>query len=367
MLKSISIKNFRSIRQLDVALGQLNIIYGANGVGKSNLYKALFLLYNAALGQLPQTLVREGGFPQMMWAGDMGKLDKTKGARRMVLSAELDSYEYELQLGFPDKLPYPTLFDVDPIVKEESIWMSGYKRRPSSLIMQRRNQAAFLKNIHGEKVTYASTIYENESIFGQLAEPHLFPEISQVRETFKLWRFYHEFAVWSGSAVRQPQIGFRAPVLADDGHNLAAAFQTIIEIGDDGLLRQVLAQAFPDSDFYVEVQQGFFHLLMQRDKILRPLSANEFSDGTLRFLCLAVALLSPRPPQFIALNEPENSLHPDMLPALARLIAEASRYSQIWLTTHSSVLITHIQQLSPDCYQFEMQLEQGETIIQLQY
>ncbi len=368
MLKSISIQNFRSIRQLDVELGQLNIIYGANGVGKSNLYKALFLLYNAALGQLPQTLVKEGGFPQMMWAGEMGKRDKTKGARRMVLAVDTDHFEYELQLGYPDLAPdSATFFKYDPIVKEESIWLSSYKRRPSAQIMLRKNQTVFMKNIHGEKTAYTASLYENESIFGQLADPHLYPEVSQMREIFKQWRFYHEFAVWSGSAVRQPQIGFRAPVLADDGHNLAAAFQTIIEIGDDDLLRQVLAQAFPDSDFYVEVQQGFFHLLMQRDKILRPLSANEFSDGTLRFLCLAVALLSPRPPQFIALNEPENSLHPDMLPALARLIAEASRYSQIWLTTHSRLLIECLQSTHHECRLFEMQLEQGQTIIQPQF
>ncbi len=367
MLKRIHIKNFRSIRQLEVELSDLNVVYGANGVGKSNLYKALFLLYSAALGQLPQTLVKEGGFHNLMWAGAMGKLDKTKGARRMVLAAELDTYEYELQLGFPDKLPYPTMFDADPIVKEENIWLAGYSRRPSAHIMQRKNQAAFLKNIHGEKTSYGTALYENESVFGQLAEPHLFPDISQVRETFRKWRFYHEFAVWSGSVVRQPQIGFRAPVLADDGHNLAAAFQTIVEIGDGDLLSDILLNAFPDSYFYVDVQQGYFQLLMRRDNILRPLSASEFSDGTLRFLCLAVALLSPRPPQFIALNEPENSLHPDMLPALSRLIVEARRYSQIWLTTHSEKLIDSLQCHYSECALFEMQLEDGETVIRPRY
>lgn len=77
---------------------------------------------------------------------------------------------------------------------------------------------------------------------------------------------------------------------------------------------------------------------MRREGIRRPLLAAEMSDGTLRFLCLAVALLSPRPPAFLAINEPENSLHRDMLPALARLIIEASRYSQIWLTSHSAEL-----------------------------
>lgn len=61
---------------------------------------------------------------------------------------------------------------------------------------------------------------------------------------------------------------------------------------------------------------------MRRNGVYRPLLASG-SDGTLRFLCLAVALLSPRPPAFLAINEPENSLHHQMFPALARLIVEA--------------------------------------------
>lgn len=96
-------------------------------------------------------------------------------------------------------------------------------------------------------------------------------------------------------------------------------------------------------------------MMMQREGLSRPLEPAEFSDGTLRFLCLAVALLSPRPPAFIALNEPENSLHPQMLPALASLIAEASRYSQIWLTSHSPELATLIEkQRSFSLYQLSM-------------
>ncbi|RCI97085.1 chromosome segregation protein SMC, partial [Klebsiella pneumoniae] len=90
--------------------------------------------------------------------------------------------------------------------------------------------------------------------------------------------------------------------------------------------------------FYCENEHSRFALKMRREGIRRPLLAAEMSDGTLRFLCLAVALLSPRPPAFLAINEPENSLHRDMLPALARLIIEASRYSQIWLTSHSAEL-----------------------------
>jgi predicted ATPase len=72
------------------------------------------------------------------------------------------------------------------------------------------------------------------------------------------------------------------------------------------------------------------------------MATSELSDGTLRYLCLLAALLSPRPPPFVSLNEPEMSLHPDLLAPLGKLIAEASRRSQIWVTTHSEPLASAI-------------------------
>ena len=64
---------------------------------------------------------------------------------------------------------------------------------------------------------------------------------------------------------------------------------------------------------------------MRQHGLLRPLLASELSDGTLRYLLLIAALLSPRPPALMILNEPETSLHPDLLPSLARLIVQASK------------------------------------------
>lgn len=199
-------------------------------------------------------------------------------------------------------------------------------------------------------------------MFGQLADPHLYPEVSQVRENLRRWRFYHEFAVWPGSPLRTPQVGIRAPILAHDGSNLAAAFETICEIGNGELLRDILAQAFPDSEFEIQAPQGRFQLLMHRAGILRPLDSAELSDGTLRFLCLAVAMLSPRPPAFMAFNEPENSLHPQLLPALALLIAEASRYSQLWITSHSPQLAELIGRHS-EVTHYQLMQQQGETLL----
>jgi predicted ATPase len=77
--------------------------------------------------------------------------------------------------------------------------------------------------------------------------------------------------------------------------------------------------------------------------VQRPFEARELSDGTLRYLCLIAALLSARSPSFIVLNEPETSIHGDLIQPLARLIAQASERSQIWVITHSEALAAHIE------------------------
>ena len=85
--------------------------------------------------------------------------------------------------------------------------------------------------------------------------------------------------------------------------------------------------------------RGRFDLELRAHGLLRPLTAAELSDGTLRYLLLVAALLSPRPPSLMVLNEPETSLHADLLPALARLIARGSTHTQIVVVTHAKDLV----------------------------
>jgi predicted ATPase len=107
---------------------------------------------------------------------------------------------------------------------------------------------------------------------------------------------------WQTLTAATPDVGYRSPVLDSDGHNLAAAFQTIVEIGAEELLHEILGEAFPACTFYCENENSRFSMKMRRNGVWRPLLAAEMSDGTLRFLCLAVALLSPRPPAFLAIT-----------------------------------------------------------------
>src|SRR5204863_1279380 len=120
--------------------------------------------------------------------------------------------------------------------------------------------------------------------------------------------------------------------------------------------------AFPGASIDVRDSDGYFEIEMRQHGLLRPLSAAELSDGTLRYLLLVAALLSPRPPTLMILNEPETSLHPDLLPALARLIAQAAKTSQVIVVTHAAQLITAL--LEQGCNSITLEKSFGETRIE---
>lgn len=195
-----------------------------------------------------------------------------------------------------------------------------------------------------------------------MREPHRYPQLSALREELRGWRFYHHFRIDAESPLRHPQIGVRTSILSHDGHDLAAALQTIREIGDDARLGQAIRAAFPGAALIIESPQARFSLLLQMPGILRPFESRELADGTLRFLCLLAALISPRPPAVLALNEPETSLHPDLLEPLAELIVHASRMSQLWITTHSAILAQRIEMLS-GVAPIELEKVEGATLI----
>ncbi|MEV7992298.1 AAA family ATPase [Streptomyces sp. NPDC086077] len=96
--------------------------------------------------------------------------------------------------------------------------------------------------------------------------------------------------------------------------------------------------AFLGSSVTVAGHGGRFELALRQHGLLRPLTAAELSDGTLRYLLWAAALLTPRPPSLLVLNEPETSLHPDLVPHLADLILTATRDTQIVVVTHARPL-----------------------------
>jgi predicted ATPase len=159
-------------------------------------------------------------------------------------------------------------------------------------------------------------------------------------------------------------LGTRTPVLHHDGRDLAAALQTIIEIGDRKALDEAVSDAFPGTQLNISVQQdGRFAVELHQEGLLRALSAVELSDGTLRYLLWIAALLTPRPPPLMVLNEPETSLHPDLLPALARLITRTAESTQVWVVSHASRLIAALENANEcNSIQLEKNLSQTQVV-----
>lgn len=355
IIETLHVSGYRSIRDLRVTLGPVNVLVGPNGCGKSNLYRGLSLLSAASEGTLAKALAEEGGMPSVLWAGVRGK-----GPVRMTVAVELDDFGYELSCGLipPAMLRGGSAFDLDPHVKEERIWIKQGRKQFD--LLNRANATAHARDAEGLRVTFPLILSESESVLAELREPHRFPVVSALREEFRAWRFYHDFRTDAASPLRQPQTGVRTPILAHDGRDLAAALQTIMEIGDAPALFEAISRAFPGAQLLIEHADARFRLALHMPDFQRPFDARELSDGTLQYLCLLAALLSPRPPALLALNEPEGSIHPDLLEPLAHLITRASRFSQIWLTTHSLDLAGHLQRLT-GCAPVVLEKVAGET------
>lgn len=372
MLQTLAVGNYRSLLRLTVPLGPLNVITGPNGSGKSNLYRALRLLAETARGGVVNALAREGGLQSTLWAGPErisrrmrnGETPVQGGRRQEVVRLRLGfgggDFGYSISLGLPT--PSRSAFARDPEIKRECIW-AGPCFRAASLLVDRSGPAVRIRSDAGWRVI-SPRINPFDSVFDQIADPGAAPEVFHLRETIRGWRFYDHFRTDREAPARHPQLGTRTPALHDDGRDLAAALQTIREIGDDAALREAVGDAFPGAHLAITAQgDGRFAVELGHDGLLRPLSGAELSDGTLRYLLWVAALLTPRPPPLMVLNEPETSLHPDLLPALGKLIVRASERAQIWVVSHASRLVAALNQ-SPACCAIELEKELGETRVQ---
>jgi len=375
MLTTLAIQNYRSLREIRVPLERLNLITGANGSGKSNLYKALRLLAQTAQGGVVHALALEGGLDSSFWAGPE---NITKGmhsgdtlleptvrqqAKRLKLGFASDEYSYLIELGLP--IPSPSLFSQDPQIKREAIWL-GNKYRPASVLVERRGALVKSRAEQNKQAGWQilnQKMQHSDSIFSELADPDRTPEVIKLRDCIRAWRFYDHFRSDCDAPARQPQLGTRTPVLHHDGRDLASAIQTIFEVGDKQGFNEAVSDAFPGAKVHIGCEfNGMLSIHFHQQGLLRPLNAAELSDGTLRYLLLIAALLTPRPPELMVLNEPETSLHPDLLPALSRLIAKASELCQLWIVSHANRLINALNEFE-HCNLIELDKQLGQTQI----
>jgi len=314
----------------------------------------------------------EGGLQSTFWAGPenispamlRGEVPVQGTPRKdrvqLKLGFATETLSYSIALGLPPPSLH-TAFTLDPEIKRECIW-AGSAYRPASALTDRVGPVLKLRRERKWEVVHQH-VSTADTLFDHGSDPGTTPEIFTTRESIRGWRFYDQFRTDRDAPTRQSQLGTKTPALHHDGHDIAAAIQTIIEIGESEELHAAIDDAFPGASVQVIQTEGLFTLQFNQPGLLRPLTAAELSDGTLRYLLFVAALLTPRPPPLIVLNEPETSLHPDLLPSLGNLILNAAQKTQILVVSHAGRLVGALQE-SEQCHSIELEKQLGQTKVQ---
>ncbi len=341
-VREFHVRGYRSLADVAFPMSDLDVFVGANSAGKTNLYRALELIQAAATNKVARELAGEGGLASALWAGPR----RAAAPARLRLAVGLgdpsrgrpgvNAWRYEVEIGFPQ--PTAAAFEAEPQIKEESLaWLGGARR---VRLLERSGRSVMVRGEDGRPTEIDLDLLDSETLLGRLEDPARYPEMDAVRRTLIQWRFYHGFRTDAGSPLRRPCPAAATPSLASDGADLAAVFATLAHIRQDTTdLDAAVERAFPGARLIIpkpDRTASFGVCFPEFPK--RIFEAAELSDGTLRFLALAGAMLAYRLPPFIALNEPEASLHPGLMSAVAELVVGAAQRTQIWLVTHSREL-----------------------------
>lgn len=314
-LKKIQVEGFTSIRSATVELGRLNILVGANGAGKSNFVQALELLGRIIEGELGLFVGLNGGASALLNTGD-------PAARiHLELEGESNSYEATLVPGVNDELIFQT---------EITYFKGEGHPRPHNQVLGQ-----------GHRETHLPA--EAKRRPGRVA--------SHVTTLLKGCKVYHFHDTSADAPVKRLVPIVDNLNLRNDAGNLAAYLFRLAnsdDLAEQSAYRRILgairlvAPFFRDFVLQPESHDRIILRWRQQDSDA-VFSANQMSDGTLRFVCLATLLLQPELPGLVVLDEPELGLHPFAIVQLAGLLRQASRRSQVLIATQSVTLMNQFE------------------------
>ena len=219
IVSRLCISGYRSLRDVRLEVGQLTVVTGANGSGKSSLYRALRLLADVAQGRIIHSLALEGGLQSVLWAGPerfsramkAGTQAVEGTVRRNSVSLKLgfssDDYGFAIDLGLP--LPDSRHFYKDPVIKTESLW-TGLILGRANAFAQRKGPVVNLRNQEGEWRLAYDRLASYDSMLTHCSDPRDAVELLLLRENMRGWRFYDHFRTDSEAPARR-RAGGRGP------------------------------------------------------------------------------------------------------------------------------------------------------------
>lgn len=160
--------------------------------------------------------------------------------------------------------------------------------------------------------------------------------------------FFRGWPFGRGNLLRKPQ-GANLPddFLLEDGSNLGLILNDLQNRRETKrLLLEKLRVVYEGiEDVTTKTQGGTIQIFFHEEGLDKPIPAARLSDGTLHYLCLLTVLLHPDPPPLICIEEPELGLHPDIIPKIAELLLDASKRTQLIVTTHSDILVSALSEV----------------------
>ncbi len=334
LIHSILLKNFLSFGPDSVAteLGSLNLIIGPNGSGKSNLLEALALLGNVS-SQAPNPVSAVGGIGDLLWKAGV---EKPIASLDVVLDYPAGPQNLRYHLSFTEKQQRFELSD-ERIVREEP----DSPQKPVPYFHYHFNNGRPYLNVNGAaRPLPRDDIDLDKSILAQRKDPEQYPEVTYLGKILANIRLYQNWSFGRNTIPRTPQkADLPNDFLDADAKNLGLVLNRLQrDLPVKRRLLKALAALYDGIvDYSVQIEGGTVQVFLQEENCSIP--ASRLSDGTLRYLCLLAILCHPNPPAVICIEEPELGLHPDILPTLAELLKEASERTQLFITTHSDVLV----------------------------
>jgi predicted ATPase len=359
----LDVEGFRSLRNVSWSPGDLNVIIGPNGTGKSNLLRLMELISVSAQGKLGKYIQSLGGMDPIVWDG-------TATSIKFVLESipeggELGPEHYELELA---RLGAGSSYKV-----EKELLINSHKlrrnieRKPFKFLERFSKTAVIFDETERTFTTPEEFISEEESLLSITSGPfinnHYIPPFQRELASIAV---YHDLHTNKDASVRQPAISRMEKRVDPDGQNLISVMHTLYT-GDrdfkkdiNSAMRAAFGNDFEELVFPPASDQRI-QMRIRWKSLRREQSAAELSDGTLRFLFLLTVLASPSPAPIIAIDEPETGLHPSMLPLVAEYAVDAATRSQVILTTHSPQFLDAFVGTTPTTTVATW--ENGETIL----
>lgn len=355
LIEQLTLNNLLSFgpQAKGITLQPLSVFVGPNGSGKSNLIEAIDLLRSAP-EQLAKPIREGGGVSDWIWKGD----PKTRTANiDAVVKSPLGSSSLRYVMSFTETAQR---FQVTDERIENAVTKSGH---PQPYLYYHFKGGHPVLNVKGdERKLQHEDIDIERSILAQRRDPDQYPEITHLATVFSRIRLYRE---WSFGRYTPPRLPQKADLpnqyLEPDSSNLGLVLN---RLNRDPAVKQKLLKALRAlydgiDDFHVQIEGGTVQVFFHEGRMVVP--ATRLSDGTLRYLCLLAILCHPAPPPLVCIEEPELGLHPDILPTLATLLREASKLSQIIVTTHSDILVDAMTDQPENIYVCEK--KDGQTIV----